>query len=629
MTRIPAELMLTPEQVNIWFARIKRAYTSRAWVYNIWQRLKDYRKGNYYDELSDMDRVTGSWHLVHIRQMAAQLYFQNARINVFPKSKRAMDMSKPVEKLISYERQVIKSHKAEREALFNNLWYGTGILKFAWNAEHGMEFPESDRLSKRILSSVTSPGQRDAAYEDAIMPLSELTEHSPNVIIGHPWVGAVHPMDFLVDADALTFEEARFFIHRFRRPWISVINDKRYDTEARKSINPEGFSKYYVAESMAGGEGETDWRNDTEKRDSAMCTLYEIFDRTTLTVTVLSDACERPLKRELFPWFGRRGPYVVSKFIECDDSFWGYPYAETFTPQAQAVNLMRSQMMDHIQRYGYTRMAYMKNAVNNKDELDAFVNSKRGEAIGIEGDKPIGELIHAFPAINLAADVYKAADIFKQDMQEISGVTENQLGGGTGVQTATEASIVEQKSTMRTGDMRFIVDDMVRESTRTMMRLLKTFWGAEEVIPVVGDGGQLWEISGKTLNFEFDVDVEPGSTERTDRSARMRQAIELLRESINITPMLAQQNVNVQLGELYKLVLENSDIVKNASSIVPDPGVTPMGGEPMMPPEGLEGMSQMMAAQAQAPAAVNARGNVVNARESFQSGRRHSENARR
>ena len=630
MTSIPVELQLTKEQTTVWYSRLKRAYTSRAWVYRIWEKLKDYRRGNYHDQLSEMDRVTGMWHLVHVRQMAAQLYFQNARINVFPKSKRAMDIAKPMEKLVSYERQVVKAHKAEKEALFNNLWYGTGILKCAWNTEYGFDLPETDKLSSRMMSQIRGSGNKDAAYEDAIMPQGPLTEHNPNIFAGHPAIMAVHPLDFLVDPDALNFEEARWFAHRFRRPWISVVNDKRYATSARKKIDPNGFSKYYSTEHESGGDGESDWRNDYERRDSAMCTLYEIFDRTTMTVTVISDACEEPLRRELFPWFGRTGPYVVSQFIPSDDSFWGYPYAETFTPQAEAVNLMRSQMMDHIQRYGYTRMAYLKNATSNKDELDAFVNSKRGEAIGLEGDKPINEIIHAFPAIPLAADVYRAADIFKQDMQEISGVTENQLGGGSGVQTATEASIVEQKSSMRTGDMRFVVDEMVRDSTRKIMRLLKTFWGDEEVIPIVGDGGQLWEISGKQLNFEFDVDVEPGSTERTDRSARMRQALELMREMLGASQFLESKGVNVQFNELVKLVLENSDIVKNPEIIVPDPFVNPLGGTmPAPPQEGGGGLAGALMSQAQAPSAVNARGNVVQAQGAFQSGRRHSEAQRR
>lgn len=630
MSSIPKELQLNDEQIAVWFSRIKRSYTARAWVYEMWDRLKDYRKGEYWDSLQDQDRVTGMWHMVHIRQLLSQLYFQHARINIFPKARRSIEVAKPLEQLVSYERNVIKAHLAEREALLNNLWYGTGVIKVAWNAEYGEEAPESDTLAKRMSKGMTNAPGTVSAFEDALMPGSPLTEHDPRVVAGHAWVKAVHPLDFLVDSDALCFDEARWFCHRIRRPWLSVVNDKRYDLEARKSINPEGYSRYYSNDASSRGSGrETDWRKQPEATDSAIVTLYEIFDRTTLTMTVISDSCSKVLSRRLFPWFGRKGPYITSQFIPVDDSFWGYPYAETFSPQANAVNKMRSQMMDHIQRHGFPRGAFLKNSGASKESIEAVANAKSGEFVGFDGDRPISEIIDVWPAISLSADVYRAAEIYKQDLREISGVSENQLGGGKGIRTATEASIVQQSSGQRSSDMRFVVDDMVRDVTRAVVRLMKTFWKNEDVIPIVGDGGAFWELSGKILNYEYDVDVEPGSTERVDRASRQRQSIDLLNTVLNAIPVLEQKGVNVQLNELVKLVLENSEIVKNAQLVIPDPGVVPAGGAAPIPP-GAEGadVSSSLINQAQKPSSVNQQGNVIQASGAFQSGRQHSEGSR-
>lgn len=626
MAKIPRELQLTDQQLGIWHGRLTRAYTARAERYWQWRRINDYRHGRYLLNDSghdrtildnyNIDRVTGQWHLVAVRQTLAQLYFQYPRMNFTPRAARSIEVIKPLENLVAYERSLIRAHLEERDALINNLWYGTGILKFAWNAEYGLEAPTSDNLGKRALRALAGKTNEIGGHLDDIeLPQGAVTEHNPNFISGHPWIKSIHPLDFLVDPEAMNYEEARWVAHVVRRPWIQAVNDSRYENEARKELQVGPAGRFFDS---GDGSYESDFRRDNpDFLDSSLVTIYEIFDKTTQRIIVLSGSTSKPLMVRPYPFFGRTGPYVVSQLIPTDENFWGVPWSDTFTPQITAMNTLRTQMMNHIQRWGVPKGAFRKGEIDEED-LQRLANSLVGEFVSVDmsTEEDIRNALMVFPALSLNADTYRAAEMFKNDMQEISGVTENQLGGGKGVQTATEASIVNQQSGLRTGDMRFVVDQMLRDSTRNIVSLMRQFWQSKDIIPIVGPEGQSWDLSGQQLNFEYDADVEPGSTERIDRNARMRQSVELLQVLASIQPLMQQQGQQINLGEVVREVLQNNDIVKNPDRIIQPVGLgagVPGGGP--------------IPGQLPGPAAVGPQDNVINASEAFASGRQLSEAA--
>lgn len=617
MAKIPRQLKLDDTQINLWFGRIKRAYTARAERFWEWEKINEYRHGRYLQDYEDADRVTGMWHMVAVRQTLAQLYFQYPRMNFTPKAVRTRPLVKGLETLTAYERTLIRAHLQERDALLNNLWYGTGILKFAWNSEFGLEAPLSDNLAQGLMKGLGGNATLDGHLDDLELPQGAVTEHNPDIITGHPWVKSIHPLDFLVDPEAVTYEEARWVAHRFRRPWIEAVNDSRYDRKARSQLAPGPAGKFLETGS---GSTESDFREtEFNYQDSSLVTIYEIFDKTTQTVIVLSDSASGALMVRPYPFFGRRGPYVVSQFLPVDDNFWGMAWAETFTPQIMAMNTLRTQMMTQIQRLGFPKGVFNQNDIKEEDII-RVANSMIGDFVGFDSDRDVREVIQVFPAIPINADIYRVAELFKNDMEQISGVTENQLGGGKGVQTATEAQIVNQQSSLRTGDMRFVVDQMLRDSTRHIVSLMKQFWKSRDVIPVIGPDGELWDLTGDQLNFEYDVDIEPGSTERVDRNARMRQSIELIQVLGAVAPLIEQQGGRLDIAEVLREVLQNNDIIKNPDRV--------LKSAPNLPGPAFGG-PQAPGATSPPPgaSAVGPFDNVINASESFASGRNLSESA--
>lgn len=620
---IPAALRLDRKQIEEWRARIRRSLDSREDKERRWLAVLEMYLGRYNESFQDTNRVTGMWHHVAVRQTASNIYFQDPRMNFVGHTVKGMQVARIMERVAAYERKLIGAEKQERDCLDNGLIFGTGVLKFAWNAQFGIDAPFADNRAMKAAGEMLGMGENSVVDGELSLDHGALTEHNTSILSGHPWIKSIPPWDFFVDPEALTYEEARWVAHRFRRPWVDVVRDKRWDAEARKEVEPSGNSQWFDSNVLEG-----DWLDNPDAVDSSLVTCFEIYDKKTQTIIVLAEGSEKPLDVRPYPYFGKDGPYEVFQLLPDPESFWGIPFADTFTPQVQAMNLLRTQMMDHIQRAAWQKGLYRRGEIKEED-MEKLVNARSDEYVGVDTNEPIQNYIEIFPYLPIAADVWKLTELFRNDFQEISGVSENALGSGRGVQTATEANIVAQQSGLRSGDMRFKVDQMLRGSTRKIMALLRQFWTGQQVIPIVGENGQLWDVVVRDTNTvinpqtqepvhgEYDVDIEPGSTERVDRNVRLRQGIELFREALNAQPFLQQQGKMLDLGELFKNILRDSDLVKNPDRIlinVQQPPVAP-GADPRL-------------SQSPAPASVTNLGQIQQARPSFESGRQASETAR-
>ena len=516
------------------------------------------------------------------------------------------------------------AEKQERAMIDNALKYGTGILKHAWNTEFGLEPAFSDRKRRNGENGGSVLGETPA-NDDLALALGPWTEHNSSVNFGHPWVKSIRPIDFLVDADAYVYEEASWVGERFQRRWVDAIRDERWDSEARKMLEkegPAGRSPYF------DGEVGDNWQDeDGEARDSSLSTFYEVWDKTTQRIFVIAASVEIPMEVKPYPFLGKAGPYEILQFFPRDDTFWAIPYMDTFTPEVLAMNKTLTRLFDHNQRFGRTRGAYDPGAID-KNDMERLANAREGEFIPArlpDGQK-IDDVLSTLPDIPIPPDNWKVYELFKTNLREISAISDNDLGSAKGKRTATEASIISQSTSLRKGDMRFQVDEALSGSARKTMALIRQFWRGEQVIPIVGDLGQTWNmpVNQQVLNGEYDVDIEPGSTERVDRQARFKQRLELWRESVAAQPFLKEMGFMINLPELYKNLLVESDVVKNADRMIIPIGPQPAQPQPGQPQGQLPGPQQQIA-QAPALATVNAQDRIPQATSAFVNGRQSSE----
>lgn len=612
--------------VELWHGRLERSYRSRVEEKERWEVLREYYKGNYFEGWDlEQDRVAPWLHFVTVRQMAANLYFQDPSFNFIGRTVKGIQDAEMSRQLYLVERRVMNAEMHERTAIDYALKYGVGILKHGWNSKYGRDPAWADQKQRQ---SSKFESTKPASHEDLNLPLGPMTEHDSSVHFGHANIRAIAPWDFLIDADSLTYEEAPWCAHRFQRRWSDVIRDTRYDKAARKKLEesgPSGLSEHYYGDD----DIDTFDRDSVHSVDSAMSTLYEIYDKSAQMIVVISPDCDLPLVMKDYDYQGKDGPYSILQFFPRDDSFWGIPYMDTFTNEVLTYNKALTNASDHYQRFtSRTRGMYMDSYIGESD-MKKLAEAEAGEYVPVRS-LPAGmklqDVIDHIPAPPISGDTWSILDIFKSLHQQTSGISENDLGSGKGVQTATEASIIQAQSSLRKGDMRFRVDMFLRDSARKTVTLMRQLMDNDQVIPVVGPEGipQDYQIPGAVLNGAYDVEIEPGSTERVDRAARFRQSIELFREFAQAQPILQQQGYQVNLGEIAKSILKESEIIKN-----PDRVIVPMGQPQMLPPQPpqLTGPTMNAAGGAPSPAlaTVNARGGMPESTDAFQMGRTFSE----
>lgn len=605
---------LTPDQVHIWLNRIVRAYRAQRPHKDVWEKILRYYKGNYYNSYEQYDRVSANWVLAAVRQTIATLYGRDPSMNFKGRNENGRLSARIMEDMIPYVRRLIQLPKEERMALQNAILFGTGIIKYAYNAEYDMDMPLAGKEIKDTEGAI-SPTGPNASFEDVALPQGTFTEHNTRIVRGMPWGKSINPVDFLVDPDANTYHEARWVCHRFSRPWIDAKRDERWRKSARDKLEPTGTSGFLDGDQEMFTEG---WRNDSNQVDTASNTFYEIFDKTTQRIIVLCGSCEEDLVNKPYPFFGKDGPYNILQFFPTPDTFWAIPHADVYTPQVEAMNKLRSQMMDRLQRFSIMRFGYQKGSID-PDDLKKFLEAKSDEAIEIEFDgDDINKVLKPFEYVPISADAWNLTNLFKSDFQETSGLSDMALGSGRGIQTATEANFIKQQSGLRTDDMRGEFDDFVRLSVRKIVAIMRKMFTGQEVMSIVGDDGRIWDmiVNNSVVNGEYDVDIEPGSMERVDRNAKMRQAIELLQVSRDLAPIMAQQGQTIDMAALFIEVLKNSDLVKNPTRVlrpIPPP-------QPQLPgPQGF--------ANPGAPQAPNQFDRLIQTQDPFVNGRQFSETA--
>jgi hypothetical protein len=361
-------------------------------------------------------------------------------------------------------------------------------------------------------------------------------------------------------------------------------------------------------------------------------TLYEIFDKTTQLVLVHKYGCDEPLMVSEYPFYGQDGPYSFLRFFDDNDNFWAIPYADTFSDLVEVLNKMRTHMFDHLQRFGARKGIYQNGALMH-DDADRIANAKNGELIQIQTTEDVNKVLFMLPDVPISGDAWRLQGIFESDLNQTAGVDEMALGSGRSVNTATEASYIQNQSGLRHGDMRGTFEDALRDSGKKDLKILRQFWGADRVVPIVGPDGMVWDqyrLQKAELD-EVDLDLEVGSTERVDKNVRARQTIDAMAQLPNLIPLLQQQGYMINAVELAKTYLRNTDVFKNSDRILiplpPPPQIDPNTGQPI--PQAQGGMMQeqgmMDPSQMAGPASVNMMGQMMGQSEPSVVGRGLSE----
>jgi len=328
-------------------------------------------------------------------------------------------------------------------------------------------------------------------------------------------VQRIHPDDFLVDEDAgpLSFNWAA---HRIRRRLTDVKNDKKYKASARERLKATEISSEEKAreERKKGGEigaGSGPMARKEEAPDIVV--LWEVWYPDKRQYCVVSEGCQEEflLDPQPYPDGIEEHPFVDLRFILRDDSWYPMPWVAPLLDPQKEFGLTRSKVLTHRKRFNRKYEVYLPAFDDPEQTMAKLENGDDGTVVGRNAPQPAVVPIQDAP---LDMQVHTELAYLNQDFQELA-VGANQRGAGTGVDSATEAGIIEKRAIIREGDKVGAVTDFAAEIGRKIDMLVQANLTDEFAVKVAGVQGMTWTMvkpqDYQNIYGEFTTSVVVGS----------------------------------------------------------------------------------------------------------------------
>lgn len=327
-------------------------------------------------------------------------------------------------------------------------------------------------------------------------------------------VTRIHPNDYFVDSDAGPLDdEVSWKCHRFKKPLKDVQNDKKYEKSFRSKVRATEISDEpdKLREDRQKGQGI--FARDEKEPD--LVVIYEIYDLKSNKFLVISDGCDEfALKPQELPPGIDGDPFVDLRFSLRDSSWYPIPpVSQWLDPQREFCEL-RSKVQTHRKRF------------NRKYELDAKAYSDPENAASklITGDDgtvlikdgmSMGPGVAAIQDAPLDQQIHMEYGYIRQDFMELS-MGPNQRGATAGVDSATEAGILEKRTVIREGDRVGLVTDFMKDIGRKLDMQVQVYLREPQAVKVVGPEGEYWEeISPdayEEIKGEYEYTLDVGAT---------------------------------------------------------------------------------------------------------------------
>lgn len=530
-----------------------------------WEQWRQFYRGNWTGDV-----LPSALYFKLLRTVVPRIYFRNPSISITA-GKPGFDNLAFATILERVDNKLLKRMKVKKQVkriTQNAFMFGTGIGKLGYGAEYTL-VPD--------LGGTDDPKKGGEAFE-----YNSLVR--PNM----PWFMSVHPRDFIVPANIMDYDDARWTAMWTKRPVEDVRRDSRF----------RSFGTIYSG-SMGGS---TPVNMDNQKMSSkspvAMIDLVEVRDKKMgqafiLAPYVSDKVVYGPVRDDLYV-NGRHTFYPVT-FNDDDEVFWGVPDSVNIEPMQREINEIKTQQMKH-RRLTLLRVLAKRNSIT-PDEVRKMVSEDCGPVVWTEDD--IDKAIKLVEGSQIPTDLFNAEEAVMRESREMVGFSRNQFGEykpGSSDTTATEAKIVAMASEIRVDERRDMLADMLVDMVTDMHTVIFNEWDQEQLIDIVGPQGvPIWvRFSGEMLRGgAYEVNIDPDSSIPQTREVREQKALQiyqLLGANPLVDPLMLTKFL---IGEMNNVSLE--DVLRGAGM----PQDAGSQGNPVNP-QGLAQILQAVATQGRA-----------------------------
>jgi hypothetical protein len=316
----------------------------------------------------------------------------------------------------------------------------------------------------------------------------------------------IHPDDFLVDKDAGPLStDPKWMAHRITRSLDDVKKDKRYDKAARTSVTPTEIEK----------DDHRKKKNDTDKsKDPDMVVLWEIYDIKNKEWLTVSDGSGKFLmKPQKLPPGVKDHPFSTIRLgIYRDDSWYPVPpVSQWLDPQKEKCQL-RSKILTHRKRFNRKYEVWTGAFTDPDNAMEKLENGPDGTCLPKE--QP-GQAVFPISDAPLDQNHIQELRLIDGDFQELA-TGSNQRGTGIGIDSATEAGIIENRVNIREGDNLSLIRDFITDAGQKLDMLVQVHLTQPQAIRVTGPQGEFWQFvepeSYAEIEGDFSYSLNIGST---------------------------------------------------------------------------------------------------------------------
>ena len=322
----------------------------------------------------------------------------------------------------------------------------------------------------------------------------------------------IHPSDFLVDGDAGPLDDSvAWKAQRVKMRVEDAKKDNRFTKKVREALRPSECSDQAEKDREARKKGSTAIDKAVKEPDTVV--MWEVYDLRNEQWFMVSEGCDDFLiDPSPIPEYIDGDPFCDLRFSLRDDSWYPIPPVSQLVDPQREYCQTRSKILAHRKRFNRKYEMWgpaFDDAEDEATKLTAgddgtvLIKNQQATAVSPVQDAPLDMQVHTELAY------------LRGDFGELA-VGANQRGSGSGVDSATEAGILEKRAIIREGDRVALVSDWVINIARKLDQCVQANITRDQAVRVTGPQGEYWESvrqqDYEEIEGEYEYTVDVGAT---------------------------------------------------------------------------------------------------------------------
>lgn len=418
--------------------------------------------------------------------------------------------------------------KDEFRQLIEDWFYGYAAFLTEWDYSEEPVFEPG----------TTEPVMDPESDEDDPEPMYKTLKDQPLAERLDPW-------DVVYDTDSKTRKRDRWRARRI----IFSYNEFRalpgLSPELRKKVRPRTIPKELQRGGLDGEEFSTE-------KNYVIC--WRIYDLENYCTKLMVDVpgIDDFVEDKPWPWemdaFGDKFPITILEAKRDVRSPYSFSQFKSYWNLLQERNVLRSMMKSTVRRNapGW----FGKKGAMDEDQKEKFIGSSIGEYC--EVNDPTGITIK--PQFEVSNNFQAHDTQVGEDTIEVSGLIEYRADATGG--TATEASIQNQKSSIRKGEAKADFNDFTAVVYTKIFQLCQQFLEEEKAIKIRtphGPQDYAWlKLNRNGIQGNFHMKIKPGADEMENEDLRRQQFLKYMEQMAN-NPHVDQRKMAVRAGKAFNI----------------------------------------------------------------------------